>query len=196
MGWRPTRTSVLIVLVLLGCSAKQALTDCEWCGADEAPEDLTWQATIAGPEEEGTQLIVSGTVHLADGRTPAPNVLLYVYHANSQGVYPKRGDETGNGRRHGYLRTWLRTNEQGQYRFTTIKPEPYPSRSEPAHIHMTVKLSGRAECWVDSIIFEGDALITRAYGARLENRGGSGIVVLDEDEHGILRATRDLVLER
>ena len=178
-----------------GRGAQEALPECEWCGADEAPKNLKGETTIAGAEEEGRRLIISGTVYQADGQMPASDVMLYVYHTNSEGVYPKRGDETGNGRRHGYLRSWLRTNEQGQYRFTTIKPAPYPGRSDPAHIHVTVKPSGGAEHWIDSIIFEGDSLITADYRAKLENRGGSGIVVLEMDDKGVLRGRRDITLE-
>ncbi len=96
-----------------GSGAQEALSECEWCGADEAPKNLKGETTIAGPEEEGRRLIISGTAYQADGQMPASDVMLYVYHTNNEGIYPKRGDETGNGRRHGYLRSWLRTNKQG-----------------------------------------------------------------------------------
>ena len=191
---------LLLALTLLGCSPtpqggataqdRRALPDCEWCGADEAPDSLSWQATIAGPDEPGEPLVISGTVYRSDGETPAPGVLLYVYHTNAEGIYPKRGDETGNARRHGYLRTWLRTDERGRYRFTTIRPGTYPSRSEPAHIHMTVQPPGEEEYWIDSIVFEGDSLLTA------EDRNGTGLVRLTRDEEGVWRGRRDVVLKQ
>ena len=73
------------------------LRACEWCGADEAPANLTWRVTIADEMEPGDPLILRGVVYAADGATPVPNVLLYMYHTNDEGVYPRRGNETGNG---------------------------------------------------------------------------------------------------
>lgn len=176
--------------------AQEPLPSCEWCGADEAPAQLSWETTIVGPEEPGEPLVIRGTVFQVDGITPTPDIVLYVYHTNSEGIYPKRGDETGNARRHGYLRSWLRTNEQGQYRITTIKPAPYLGREAPAHIHMTVKEPDKPEYWIDSIVFNGDPFITPKYLDRLKNRGGSGIVTLNLDEKGVWRGTRDIILER
>ena len=124
--------------------------------------------------EAGERLIVEGTVYRPDGKTPAAGVLMYTYHTNAGGVYAKRGNETGNGRRHGYLRGWLRTGPDGKYRIETIKPGSYPSRSEPAHVHMTLQPPGEPERYIDDVVFEGDPLLTAAHRARLQQRGGSG----------------------
>ena len=180
------------IVVLPGRAGAQdhpdRLPDCEWCGTAEAPEDLSWQTSIAGPEEPGDPLVITGTVYQADGETPAPGIVLYVYHTNSEGIYPKRGDETGNAHRHGYLRAWLRTNQAGQYRITTIRPGSYPTRSEPAHIHMTVQAPGEEEYWIDSIVFAGDPLLTT------DDLEGTGVVELRRDEEGGWRGRRDLTL--
>jgi len=174
-----------------------ALPACEWCGAPDAPAGaLPSTVTIAGPDERGERLVVSGTVYQDDGRTPAAGVLLYAYHTNAAGVYAKRGDETGNGRRHGYLRGWLCTGTDGRYRIETVKPGSYPTRSEPAHIHLTLMPSGQPERYVDDVVFEGDSLLTPEYRARLRQRGGSGIVRLSRDADGALHATRDIYLGR
>ena len=196
---RPLPSAVALLLVLFvsaslplrGAYAQgsEPLPACEWCGATEAPEDVDWSTTIAGPEEPGDPLVISGTVYRPDGSTPAPGVILYVYHTNAEGIYPKRGTETGNGRRHGYLRSWVKTNAQGRYRVKTIRPGTYPTRSEPAHIHMTVKPPGRAEGWIDSLVFAGDPLITP------ENRDRLCVIELTGDDDGAWRGTRDIVLD-
>lgn len=173
----------------------QPLPACEWCGADEAPARLSWETRIAGPDEPGEPLVIEGVVYEADGETPAPDVVLYLYHTNAAGVYPRRGDETGNGRRHGYLRGWLRTDEAGRYRFTTIRPGAYPGRTEPAHVHVVVGEPGREEYYVDDFVFEGDPALTPAYRARLQGRGGSGILALTREAEGVWRGTRALLLE-
>jgi protocatechuate 3,4-dioxygenase beta subunit len=151
---------------------------------------------ISPASERGERLIVEGTIYQPDGRTPAVGVLVYAYQTNSEGVYPKRGDETGNGRRHGYLRGWLRTGADGRFRIETIMPGTYPTRSEPAHIHLTLRSPGEPERYVDDIVFEDDPLLTVEHRARLQQRGGSGIVQLTRDSDGTLRAVRDIFLGR
>jgi protocatechuate 3,4-dioxygenase, beta subunit len=182
-----------------GNAAAQAPQQCAWCGAAEAPAGkLHAEAVLAGAEEPGLRLIVTGVVYRPDGRTPAANVLLYAYQTNAEGVYPRRGDEQGNARRHGYLRGWLRTDAAGRYQLTTIRPASYPGSREntPAHIHITVTPPGGEEDWVDTIVFEDDPLVTSAWRARQQNRGGSGVVRALPDAGGVLHATRDIVLEQ
>lgn len=141
-------------------SDQESLPKCEWCGAMDAPQSLNWSTTIADETVEGEPLILSGTVYQNDDKTPAEGILIYAYHTNAEGIYEKKGDETGNGKRHGYLRGWVKTNAQGQYQFKTIKPAVYPSRSEPAHVHMTLSSDNMLEYWIKSTLFSDDPLIT------------------------------------
>lgn len=172
-----------------------SLPDCEWCGAGEAPATgLTSEMVLAGPDEPGERLLVTGTVFASDGETPVPGALVYAYHTDLTGRYTKRGDETGNGQRHGRLRGWLVTDERGRYRIDTIRPGGYPGSSEPAHIHMTVQPPDEEERWIDSVEFADDPRLTEAHRARLDGRGGSGIVEPVRGEDGVWRATRDVVL--
>lgn len=173
----------------------EGLPDCEWCGADEAPEELASTITIAGPEEPGRRLTLTGTVYQPDGETPAPGVMLYVYHTNAEGEYPTRGDEMGNAQRHGYLRGWLVTDGQGRYTVHTIKPGSYPGRITPAHIHITVTEPNRSEYWIDSVWFEGDPKITDETLEWRSGKGGPAIVELIEAEDGTLRVRKDIILE-
>lgn len=172
-----------------------ALPACEWCGAAEAPGDLDWRTTLAGPDEPGERLVLEGTVREPDGATPAAGVLLYVYHTNAEGRYEPRGEAPGNERRHGALRGWVRTGEDGRYRVKTIKPAPYPNRREPAHIHITVTPPGGEEDWIDSVVFDDDPLLTADELDRGTGRGGSGVVTLTRDADDVLHAVRDIVLE-
>ena len=129
---------------------------CEWCGAAEAQKSLSTSMRIADAGEPGERMIISGVVLRADGRTPARDVVLYAYHTNAKGIYPRRGNEKGNGTRHGYLRGWLKTDAQGRYRIESIRPGGYPGRRDPAHIHFVVQDGKMPEYWIDEFIFDDD----------------------------------------
>ncbi len=189
----------LVVIVLFCCSYTPQETSsqnsCEWCGATEAPSDTKSHTIIADKNEDGSRISISGTVYLADRITPARNVILYLYHTNSKGVYPKKGNETGNGKRHGYLRGWVKTGNDGKYSFDTIKPEPYPGRTIPAHIHITVKEPDKKEYWLKDFYFEGDDLlppsdITNKTG---ESRFNHVIELTPQEE--LLVGKRDILLK-
>ena len=161
------------------------LPACEWCGAAEAPARLTSTMRLASSSEPGERLLLRGVVRQPNGR-PAPNVLVYAYHTNAAGIYAKRGNETGNGRRHGYLRGWLRSGPNGEFTIDTIRPGTYPSRSDPAHIHVTIKEAGKAEYWVEDFVFAGDPLL----------RANSGRVVrLTRDAKGVWQGMSEIRLK-
>jgi protocatechuate 3,4-dioxygenase, beta subunit len=170
---------------------------CEGCEAiHESPvpfAQLSWQDSLPDFSEAGPKLIVSGTVFKKDGRTPAPNVVVYAYHTNQQGIYPQKGAEEGWGRRHGYLRGWVKTNAKGEYRFYTLRPASYPNSANPAHIHFTIKEPALNEYWIDEVQFDDDPLLTPELRRPQENRGGNGIVssVLKD---GVAWVKRDIVL--
>jgi protocatechuate 3,4-dioxygenase beta subunit len=87
--------------------------------------------------DKGKKLAINGVVYKADG-TPR-RMLLYMYIIQIQtGIYPKKGDETGWGKRHGYIRGWMKTNEKGEYKFFTLSQLLIPATS-PEHIHVTIK---------------------------------------------------------
>ncbi|CAN5615125.1 hypothetical protein BH09BAC4_BH09BAC4_00680 [soil metagenome] len=147
----------------------------------------------AASREGKKPLAINGIVYKADGKTPAPGVILYIYHTDETGHYPKKGNETGWGKRHGYLRGWMRTNEKGEYKFVTLRPAPYPDHSEPTHVHVTVKEPGLNEYYIDEYLFDDDPLLTSEKRQKLENRGGSGILKL-KDVGTMFKAERSIYL--
>jgi protocatechuate 3,4-dioxygenase, beta subunit len=186
-----------LLLHPLQAQSRPDLHQCEGCEAIHEHDfaGLSWRATIPPRGEPGERLVLTGRALKPDGVTPAAGVVIYVHHTNAAGVYPRRGNERGWARRHGYLRGWVVTNDSGQYRFETIRPAPYPGRRDPAHIHMTVKEPDRREYWIDEVVFEDDALVTPRYRAAEQKRGGSGIVAVRRDASGTWIARRDIVLE-
>lgn len=195
---------VLISLLACGQSSKPTEKNevrvggrCEGCEAIyESPvsfDKLNWQDTLADYNENGPKLHVSGTVYKSNGATPAPGVVLYFYHTDQTGVYPKKGNEKGWAQRHGFLRGWVKTNEKGQYAFYTLKPVSYPKSTEPAHIHFIVKEPGKNEYYIDDIVFDDDPFLSGTHRQRFQNKGGSGILK-PLKQNGIFIARRDVVL--
>jgi len=123
--------------------------------------DLTKQH--AG-EPIGERIVVSGRVLDANAR-PVPHTLVEVWQANSAGRYPHPRDQhaaptdpnfTGAGR--------TLTDDQGRYRFVTIRPGEYPWRNHynawrPAHIHFSIFGPAFATRLVTQMYFPGDPLL-------------------------------------
>ena len=171
--------------------------ECNWCGTSEAPENISWKTVIPPEGELGEKLIISGTIYLPDGKTPAKGIVVYIHHTNNEGIYPKKGDEKGNGQYHGYLRGWMKTDSNGKYEFETIRPAPYHSHGgEPAHIHYNIQGSDYPEYWLTAIWFSDDPRITDEYKKSVQRSGGfSNIITLTKDDNNILRGTRNIILE-
>ena len=122
--------------------------------------DLTAHGT---GEPIGERVIVHGRVTDAHGR-PVRSSLVEVWQANAAGRYTHKADRhpapldpnfVGAGR--------CLTDQDGRYRFVTVKPGPYPWRNHhnawrPAHIHFS--LFGRAftQRLVTQMYFPGDPL--------------------------------------
>ena len=139
----------LLSLFLLACGeqsaqeppqAKLAGGPCEGCEAifEYGNKKLKPVDTLSDFSSNGPKLKVTGHIYMPDGKTPAVNVILYIYHTDQLGLYRHRTDATGWEKRHGSIRGWIKTDRSGSYAFYTLKPGTYPSRSEPAHIHATL----------------------------------------------------------
>jgi len=126
----------------------------------ESDSDLTRQH--AG-EPLGERIIVSGRV-LDDSGRSVPHTLIEIWQTNAAGRYRHSHDDhpapldpnfTGAGR--------ALTDENGQYRFVTIKPGAYPWQNHqnawrPAHIHFSLFGPAFATRLVTQMYFPGDPL--------------------------------------
>ena len=168
---------------------------CEGCEAihEYGNKQLTSIDTLPNFLATSPKLRVTGIVYKEDGKTPAQNVILYFYHTNLKGIYETKGDEEGWARRHGYIRGWIRTGNDGKYTIYTFRPGAYPNGQEAEHIHITVKEIDKNEYYIDSIVFDDDTLLTVTARNSLTKRGGSGIVT-STNQNGILTMERDIIL--
>ncbi len=171
------------------------------CATDrlvDVPRQASSRLVVPPPGEPGTPLRVTGRVLLADG-TPVPGVMIYVYQTNANGIYPKRPGLCGAARIQGYLRGYVQSDVQGRYEILTIRPGIYRERDTPAHIHMTVALTRPVDAqhmtYIDDLMFEDDPILDARWRARLDARGGSGIVRVSPRRSAngdTLQVTRDI----
>lgn len=187
----------IIFLLFIGEINSQILVGgpCEGCEAifEYGSKALSEVDTMPGFNSNGSRLKLTGKIYKNDGKTPAGDVILYIYHTNQKGIYEKRGDETGWGGRHGYMRGWIKTDSEGRYTFYTIRPGSYPNSKEPAHIHGIILELNGYYYWIDEWQFKDDPLLEINKEREDKARGGSGITELKK-EGNILVAERDIIL--
>ena len=114
-------------------------------------------------EPVGERIVVAGRVLDGDGR-PVAGQLIEIWQANAAGRYVHKRDQhpapidpnfTGAGR--------TLTDDEGRYRFVTIKPGAYPwgnheNAWRPAHIHFSLFGNAFSTRLVTQMYFPGDPL--------------------------------------
>ncbi|MBO9663872.1 hypothetical protein [Dokdonella sp.] len=169
---------------------------CEGCEAvfDGLPARLDSRGHIAPSAEPGEPLELAGIVRDANGR-PRPGIVVYAYHTDRGGLYPRDPRLSGETARHGRLRGWARTDAEGRYAFLTIRPGGYPGEAVPQHVHLHVIEPGRCTYYLGDVLFTDDPRLTPALRARERDaHGGSGIVEPRRDRQGRWSVQRDVVL--
>lgn len=160
------------------------------------PKEMNNTDTSAGWYEAGRKLLVTGTVYQIDGRTPAPNVIVYYHHTDNNGYYSPGDGKPLNSTRHGHIRGWVKTDADGHYAIYTIRPGPYPKVEDPEHIHLIIKEPNIAnEYWINDLVFDDDPRLLpfRKKHPEVNPRCGSGTLrVLLGDSMQI--AEHDIVL--
>ena len=168
---------------------------CEGCEAiyEYGNKKLISTDTLPNFQKTAPKIKINGIVYQKDGKTPAENIILYIYHTNRNGIYETAGNEKGWAKRHGFIRGWIKTGNDGKYSFYTFRPAAYPNGRESAHIHVTIKEPNKNEYYADNYFFNDDPLLTASKRKALKNRGGSGIVK-PFMENGISTVERDFIL--
>jgi protocatechuate 3,4-dioxygenase beta subunit len=156
-------------------------------------EEIENHVTIANETEPGERMEINGSVYSKDGKSPARDVTLYLYHTNANGLYAPSDTQTV-GRVNGHLRNWVKTDSNGHFKIYSIRPAPYPNRNVPAHIHIIVKEVGKIPYYVDEVWFDDDKLITPKLRNDAEKRGGDLIVHVKKDNQKIWKGNLKITL--
>lgn len=159
-----------------------------WSEINEEDADLTTNAGTGSPAL-GERIIVTGRV-LDEHGNGVPGTVLEIWQANSSGRYvhwretnlaaPLDPNFIGAGQ--------CMTGEDGSYRFTTVKPGPYPWANHPnawrpAHIHFSVLGPSLGTRLVTQMYFEGDPLLRLdpVFNSAPEHSRGRMIADYDHD---------------
>jgi protocatechuate 3,4-dioxygenase, alpha subunit len=118
-----------------------------------------YQNDLTVPGLRGTIITIEGQV-LDGDRSPVPDAVIEIWQANSFGKYahdedyqdkPLDPEFSGFGR--------CPTNEEGRFRFRTVKPGPVPSSTaapQAPHINVSIFMRGLLDRLVTRIYFSDD----------------------------------------
>ena len=129
----------------------------------ELDSDLT-RSAMRDCEPLGERIIVAGRV-LDECSRPLRGVLVEVWQANAAGRYQHLRDTHEAPLDPNFLGTGRTlTDDDGRYRFVTIRPGAYPWRNHsnawrPAHIHFSVFGTAFVQRLVTQMYFPGDPLL-------------------------------------
>lgn len=154
--------------------------------------DPPWRIVLVSEGEPGEPMVVTGTVYAPDGKTPAPDIEVYVYHTDAEGYYRKGNNSSHNPR----LKGTMITNAEGKYEYRTIKPAPYPGGGNPAHVHYVITGKGYAKQY-DELLFEGDQWLKNNKTLTGQQRADTfqRVRPLVKDGDGVWRVVKDIKLE-
>lgn len=166
---------VLFISFLIGCNGHTKLenlskssvkTDttaivgggCEGCELMYLgiPEQIESENISIGWTDGKQKLIITGNVFQLDGETPAPNVVIYYWHTDENGLYSSTN--ATNATEHGKLRGWVKSDEKGNYTIKTSRPAAYPNETIPQHIHLSIKEPTLKNEYYADLYFDDDPL--------------------------------------
>lgn len=158
---------------------------------DYSEDEISNTAIIPDFETKENKLKITGTIFLADGVTPAKDVILYVFQADEDGDYELKRDEYR--KRYVHHRGWIKTDADGRYTIYTFMPGKFVRVKELKQIHRVIKEPGKSEYEISSFFFNDDPLIPYL---TLESRAKASQSMLRlEDEGDIQVATKDIILK-
>ncbi len=139
-----------------------------------------FRTQIADPYEPGEHIVIKGSVLDTDCRTPLKGALVEVWQTDSSGEYHDKDE--------GYrLRGQMKTDDNGHFEFSSVKPGRYRIMSgfRPAHIHFKVSHPGH-EVLVTQLYFYGDPYLwpNDACGKACKSNDQKRIIELKSQKRG------------
>jgi protocatechuate 3,4-dioxygenase, alpha subunit len=139
-----------------------------------------YRDNLAGPVVSGERLEISGRILDGDGK-PVPDGIVEIWQANSYGKYAHPDDPqekpvergfTGYGR--------VPTDEEGRFRFTTIKPGRVPGpdgRPQAPHVAASVFTRGLLRRLITRIYFPDEPSNAEDFALKFVDAGRRGTLI-------------------
>jgi protocatechuate 3,4-dioxygenase beta subunit len=144
---RPTATPSATQIVETGCQTTPGGS------ASGYIPNTPLTTTLASPNLKGNRLVISGTVYASDCLTPLADALIEVWHTDAAGQYDREPPYT--------LRGQFRTDVNGRYEFSTIRPGRYNTGERPGPAHIHIRVSYREdEVLATRLMFADDPYLT------------------------------------
>jgi protocatechuate 3,4-dioxygenase beta subunit len=97
--------------------------------------------SIITPREPGTRILLKGQI-VGKDKAPKKDVLFYFYHTMHDGLYAVNKNDPGKAfpgqQEVARLFGYIRTDEEGNFEISTIKPAGYPGERFPSHVHLEI----------------------------------------------------------
>ena len=161
----------------------------------ETDADLTM---LRGHRERATGQVVQLSGRVLNQRgVPLRDVRIEIWQANANGRYAHPSDPNTSApldpNFQGYAS--LRTDRDGHYRVTTIKPGPYPTaRGDMRAPHIHFEVHGRTDRKVTQLFFPGEPLNARDRLLNAVRRQDTLLAKVSTADESVLVATWDIVL--
>jgi protocatechuate 3,4-dioxygenase, beta subunit len=124
---------------------------------DYSEHQLNNTDTIPDFAAKPDKLKITGTIYQSDGKTPAKDIVLFIFQPDEDGNYEMKRDD--NHKRYVHHRAWIKTDADGHYTFYTFMPGKYWRDKELKQIHRIIKEPGKPEYELSSFFFNDDPLL-------------------------------------
>lgn len=148
--------------------------------------------TVPDYNTKPDKLKISGTIYQSDKKTPASNVILYVFQPDENGDYELKRDDKR--KRYIHHRGWIKTDADGKYTIYTFMPGKYPGSKDLKQIRRVIKEPGKPEYDLDPFFFNDDPLLPELTLACRAQAVKSMLRL--EEKDGMYVVTKDIILPK
>ncbi|MCA0132732.1 peptidase associated/transthyretin-like domain-containing protein [Winogradskyella alexanderae] len=147
--------------------------------------------TIPDFNSKQEKLMLTGTIYLSDGITPAKDVILFIEQPDDQGNFDLREENDKRYVRHSGL---VKTDADGKYTFYTFVPGNDRRYNQPQQIFPVIKEPLKEPYEINTFLFDEDPLLSKRCKKKIAKQKQSTRILKPKMVDGILVAERNIIL--